>query len=418
MIDFPYTITEKAIVAMFDAKTYTVNVGDERYADVENAIRQGDKEQVMNLMDVKGKIISDSNGGIYILNGMLRCDKFEIPSLLASRIIASYRKKLSLAPLTNFLSNLMENPNESGTIVEEVYAFVEACSLPITPDGCLLAYKMVRSDFKDLYTGTMDNSVGVTVSMDRAHCDFNRGNLCSSGLHFCSEAYLGKYGTRGSDQVVIVKVNPRDITSIPPDYNNAKGRACRYEIVDAIGWDDLIEPLVSDEYTDPDAVIHFDWGNSDESVESSWTADADNFPTPYRWEVRQSGDGELVDAFETRNDARAYRSGDPELFIYDTKNNEVVAGVMECSDLPEDVDEENAVYEWSEVSITFDDDDDDTDVKPNPSAKLNDGIVYQIRKILKNGAYDTIASLALMYGVSERTIRRIRDNESWTHVVV
>jgi hypothetical protein len=211
---------------------------------------------------------------------------------------------------------------------------------------------------------------------------------------------------------VIVKVNPRDITSIPPDYNNAKGRACRYEIVDAIGWDDLIEPLVSDEYTDPEAVKEFDWGTSEPDAE--WSADADNFLTPYRWEVRLSGDGELVDAFETRSDARAYRSGDPELFIYDTKNREVVAGVMECNALPEDAEEENAVYK---VSITFDDDD-DYDVKPNPSAKLNDGIVRQIRQILNNGSYDTIASLALMYGVSERTIRRIRDNESWTHVVV
>jgi hypothetical protein len=36
---------------------------------------------------------------------------------------------------------------------------------------------------------------------------------------------------------VIVKINPRDVVSIPTDYNDSKGRACRYEVVDEIDKD-------------------------------------------------------------------------------------------------------------------------------------------------------------------------------------
>jgi hypothetical protein len=53
-------------------------------------------------------------------------------------------------------------------------------------------------------------------------------------LHFCSQEYLPHFG--GSDsRVVIVKINPRDVVSIPTDYNNAKGRACRYEVIGEVG---------------------------------------------------------------------------------------------------------------------------------------------------------------------------------------
>ena len=30
---------------------------------------------------------------------------------------------------------------------------------------------------------------------------------------------------------MILKINPRDVVSIPTDYNNSKGRTCRYEVI-------------------------------------------------------------------------------------------------------------------------------------------------------------------------------------------
>jgi len=61
--------------------------------------------------------------------------------------------------------------------------------------------------------------------------DDDQNRTCSASLHFCSRDYLNHFG---GERIVVVKINPRDVVSIPTDYNNSKGRACRYEIVDEI----------------------------------------------------------------------------------------------------------------------------------------------------------------------------------------
>ena len=35
-------------------------------------------------------------------------------------------------------------------------------------------------------------------------------------------------------RVMLVKINPKNVVSIPVDYNLAKGRCCEYEVVDEI----------------------------------------------------------------------------------------------------------------------------------------------------------------------------------------
>ena len=80
----------------------------------------------------------------------------------------------------------------------------------------------------------MDNSVGKIVEMERNEVDDDKDRTCSTGLHFCSESYLNSFG---GERTVIVKINPRDVVSIPSDYNDSKGRACRYEVIGELGVD-------------------------------------------------------------------------------------------------------------------------------------------------------------------------------------
>jgi hypothetical protein len=80
--------------------------------------------------------------------------------------------------------------------------------------------------------------------MERNKVDDNQNNTCSSGLHFCSENYLRSFG---GDRTVIVKINPRDVVSIPTDYDNSKGRACRYEVIGEVG----VNPEDTVEFTAP-----------------------------------------------------------------------------------------------------------------------------------------------------------------------
>jgi len=108
--------------------------------------------------------------------------------------------------------------------------------LPITSDGYFLAYKKVRPDFLDIHSGTMNNAPGQVVEMERNEVDDDQNRTCSAGLHFCSQEYLNHFGDSTS-RTVIVKINPCDVVSIPTDYNNAKGRACRYEVIGELGVD-------------------------------------------------------------------------------------------------------------------------------------------------------------------------------------
>jgi hypothetical protein len=129
------------------------------------------------------------------------------------------------------LENLMSNP--SARAISELYDFLEHRALPITEDGYFLAYKSVRSDFKDKYSGTIDNSVGKTVEFPRNKVDDDRAHECSYGLHVGALAYSGPGGwyNSASDKVVIVKVNPKDAVSVPQDHNAQKLRVCKYEVV-------------------------------------------------------------------------------------------------------------------------------------------------------------------------------------------
>jgi hypothetical protein len=159
------------------------------------------------------------------------------------------------------MENLMENPSKRA--VTELYGFLEKNTLPITSDGCFLAYKKVRADYLDCYSrsvlnkpavymtdedkATLAEAVGkrnevtvevvdgvTVVSMDRNAVDDDQNRTCSTGLHFCSRDYLRVFG---GERIVILKINPRDVVSIPNDYNDSKGRCARYEIVDEIDKD-------------------------------------------------------------------------------------------------------------------------------------------------------------------------------------
>ena len=102
--------------------------------------------------------------------------------------------------------------------------------MPITEDGCFLAYKNVREDYLDRHSRSFNNRVGSICVVPRNSVDDDRQNTCSYGLHFAALSYLqGMWGFSGN--TMIVKINPADVVAIPYDYDNAKGRTCRYEVI-------------------------------------------------------------------------------------------------------------------------------------------------------------------------------------------
>ncbi len=206
------------------------------YHNIIAKLEAGDIEAVRPLLvAVKQSIADSSDGSITFNDGKLFFEGEELHNAMVPIIIRLIRDGLSVQPLTNFLRNALENP--SARAREEMYGFIEAGDMPVTPDGHFIAYKMVRSDFMDIYTGTIDNSPGSTPKMKRNEVDPDKDRTCSYGLHFAALHYVrnGGYASfDNGDRMVAIKINPRDVVAIPSDYNNSKGRCCQYLVLKEI----------------------------------------------------------------------------------------------------------------------------------------------------------------------------------------
>jgi len=157
--------------------------------------------------------------------------------------------------MENFLINRYQNPSyQSG---EQVCIFICHRNIPITDDGCFLAYKAIKSNWMDKYSGTFRNMPGDVVSMDRRLVDDDRQQFCSVGLHVGALDYVYQYAD-GDDRIVIVKVNPKDAVSVPTDELCQKLRVCRYEVVSEYKGE-LQKPVYTNAYEDED-----DWMEDEE----------------------------------------------------------------------------------------------------------------------------------------------------------
>ena len=237
---YPFIIQGNNVVVVIGNKSHTISKTHITYQKVLDAIKAEDWETVKDVIEPKKVVLNYGAGNVSIQGETLFWKGEELNTGLARRMIQMLQEGFPVEPMVNFMENLYNNPSKRS--VTELYGFLEKNNLPITPDGHFLAYKKVRDNFFDVHSGTMDNSVGRVVEMERNKVDDNKDQTCSTGLHFCGMSYLSQFG---GERTVIVKINPRDVVSIPTDYNESKGRACRYEVIGELG----VEP--EDAFTDP-----------------------------------------------------------------------------------------------------------------------------------------------------------------------
>jgi hypothetical protein len=213
-------------------KVTTVANDHPNYQAIQDAYAEGDIEAVVTLMSIRDTINTIGRGVVRVEGDQLFYGDRPVSNGLAKRIIKLLQEGREgfAKPLIAFMENVMQNP--SFRAVEGLYEWLERSKLPITPDGCFIAWKIVRNDYRDHYTGKFDNSVGQVVEVARNQVNEDPNQTCSNGLHFCSNEYLPHYGNiHGGSRIMMVKVNPRDVGAFPKDYNISKGRCCRYEVI-------------------------------------------------------------------------------------------------------------------------------------------------------------------------------------------
>lgn len=233
--------------------------------------------EVEQLLDVKSGFKTFSNGLIKIEGDNLMYNDSIVHNVLTQRIIEMIHNNDKVEPIINFLVNLMDNPSEGS--VDQMYTFLEHKNLPITEDGCFLAYKAINRDYTDKYTGTISNKVGDKVKMPYNEVTADPKCGCSRGLHCGSIEYVRQYGEfkldedgkSVGDRLVTVKVNPSDVVSVPEDAEHQKVRVYRYVVHEEIENPfDLIPKYESPVYYDEDS---FGDGDYDEAWdEDEWTS--------------------------------------------------------------------------------------------------------------------------------------------------
>ena len=278
----PFICVDGNLTLVLNNKSYQVLPDHINYKMIRDSLPTASEEEMLELVDIEKAVASFSDGLVEVKNGQVFYEGEEVHGSISKRILQFMSEGLPFQPLVNFLENLMANPSMQSQ--KELYDFLEHENLPITEDGYFLAYKAVRSDFKDKYRGVFDNSVGQVCTMQRAKVDDDRARGCSDGLHAGALNYVAGYGSvDNGDRIVIVKINPQDVVSVPSDCNCEKLRTCRYEVVGEYEGE-LLKPLYSstfsqDDYDDEeDDEDDYDWAwnGGDDEENDDWDEDDDD----------------------------------------------------------------------------------------------------------------------------------------------
>jgi hypothetical protein len=258
---YPYIVQGNSVTVVIGNKPHTVAKSHLAYNRLREAIRVGDWELVEKIIDPTQAVLEYGNGRITIQGDRFFWDNVEWNNSLTRRMIDMLREGFAIDPMIRFMERLDANPSHSS--IEHLYMFMEKTNLPITNEGCFIAYKRVNDDYTDVHSGTVSNKpasmltgseraqyplfkqgkkqevtvsineAGETVvSMKRGLVDDDRNIACSVGLHVCSEGYLQSFG---GNRIIMVRVDPADVVSVPNDHSDSKMRVCRYTVIGEIG---------------------------------------------------------------------------------------------------------------------------------------------------------------------------------------
>lgn len=227
----PYIHTNDALTVVIKGRPFTVAKDDKSYEDAVSLLNGGTEEDFEHLLTrVQRKLqhILQLTSDMVYSGGAITFQGEVLHNYAADRLIGMIESNVDHAPLARFLTKLQSNTSKR--VVDNLYEFLEKGRIPLTEDGDVLAYKAVRDNFYDIYTGAFYNGIGSVCTMPRNKVDEDPNRTCSAGLHVCSFDYLPNF-SHADGHVMIVKVNPRDVVAIPADYNATKMRVAQYRVI-------------------------------------------------------------------------------------------------------------------------------------------------------------------------------------------
>jgi hypothetical protein len=267
-MELSYSITPRSLNILIKGRMRTIDNTHLNYAKIVEKLKLGPKEWaacydfgqwLLDHIDIKAFVAKYTEGTIAIgEDDQVYHAGQVIHSYAAKRLIDMMKDGFDLTPLAKFIDRLMTNPEEG--VKTDLFRWLESGNMPLTPDGCFLAFKKVNDNYYSYNSGPEEHcnhNIGKRPTMERSAVNNNRHETCSRGLHFCSYEYLSQYHG-GSGHVVILKIAPEDVVAIPYDYNDTKGRAWTYEVIDEVPEDEAKQFFPYSVDSRYDAPLHYD----------------------------------------------------------------------------------------------------------------------------------------------------------------
>ena len=246
MNQVPYQLTENSLTIFWEGKPYTLRKDHVNFQLAKKAILDARYDDLGDLLDITKAVENFVEGEIEVKDEVVYYKGHRLHGVVVDKLLEMLRAGMKdSAPLTNFITRLQANP--SANSVNELYSFMGYKSLANTPEGKVLGYKGVQSDYWST-TGNADtivvqgktnerhqifNEVGATIEVARRCVDDNKDNHCSFGLHVGSFDYADSWAGENG-RLLLVEFDPADAVSVPTDCDFQKLRVSKYKVISDI----------------------------------------------------------------------------------------------------------------------------------------------------------------------------------------
>jgi hypothetical protein len=286
LMNIAVILTDNQITVADGKRHFSVASGTSLFEKMKGLYKSGNTEGLLDLADVSSRIKTLSKGAFNVVGDKVYVGDNEVHNSIGKRLIAFAEDGLPFTPLVEFCHKLHNNMSES--VREQLYNFLAHNNIPITEDGCFIAYKGVEVNehglLVDAHTKTFVNEPGRTVEMPREQVDDDPNVTCSHGLHVAAHDYAENFAS----VLISVKVDPENVVSVPVDYDGQKMRVCKYEVLEVISDR---QPIQESLFTEDGDI----WDDDDDDIYNEEEEDSSDFN--YTVSRRHDGDLELPASF-------------------------------------------------------------------------------------------------------------------------
>lgn len=212
------------------------------------------------------------------------------------------RNRANWEAFAKFVENLYTNTDQF--VREQLFSWMNneanySTGFTLTSDGCFIAYKGCGlrgetpvsgwrghaivdedpgndSELVEYDDEQIPNVPGTVILMPRQEVQNNPEVGCAVGLHVATMEFARGYASNGG-VILSLKVNPKDVVSVPTECDAQKVRVCRYEVLEVVDevYSDCTYDDGSDDYDDWDEDYDDDWEDADDEYYEENSFDVD-----------------------------------------------------------------------------------------------------------------------------------------------